>query len=102
MAAKKFVHLEESKYLVSIIQDVREGDLNTEYEVGCVSSDLMRNVYQIQGACQSPNRKLKVTFDDILFGSRQVSIEVNDDRKAQSERFKNVPASMLSVFNKEM
>jgi hypothetical protein len=45
---------------------------------------------------------LKVTFDDILFGSRQVSIEVNDDRKAQSERFKNVPASMLSVFNKEM
>lgn len=63
-----------------------------------MTSDFSRNLYKING---KNNRSIKVRYDDVLFGSRQVCMEIYDG-KDKKETFWNIAPHNTVLFDKEM
>jgi len=76
MATRGFMHMANTQYPVSIISKVKQDVSGSLYEVGTMTSDFVRNSYVIRSYKANSNREVKVNFDDVIFGSRQVSIQV--------------------------
>jgi hypothetical protein len=74
LSSYKKVNLKETIYSVSTIDyNNIESD---DFQAGKMKSDFSRNLYKIHG--KNNNRSINVRFDDVLFGTRQVSLEVFD------------------------
>lgn len=71
LSSYKKVNIKETIYSISTIDyNNIESD---DYQAGKIRSDFSRNLYKTHG---KNNRNINIRFDDVLFGTRQVSLEV--------------------------
>lgn len=77
MATRNYVSLSETHYPVSGISKVKKDVVGSAYEVGHMDSDFSRNSYTISSYRTDGPREVTVTFDDVMFGARQVKLQVH-------------------------
>lgn len=74
MATRRFTSVSQTCYPVSLMAKVKQSVLGSEYSLGTMTSDFFRSAYCIQSYMASEERLINVSFDDVMFGSRQVSL----------------------------
>ena len=74
MSIRGFVGMDKTRYPVSSISKVKQDVVGSGYDMGIMASDFVRNCYKIHSYKYKGDREVFISFEDIMFGSRQVSL----------------------------